>query len=219
MNLGGFLDAKAQQPLPPVFEDHEPELYAFQKYCQTMINKILDLFAVGLEVHLIPLPLSSKTATPHTNTTRSPPQPKAQNTSPTAMAPNQPPAPCASSTTHPSPQTSKSNPKLTSVREHTQITAPSPSYFKDLDNQDWKSCLHPHPPRRQNGRPSPSSLQERNPTLHRRFSSILAICYLTGRTTFSSQRSTESCFLQAGRKQRRIATALRTSDIRLARRF
>jgi hypothetical protein len=62
MNLGGFLDAKAQQPLPPVFEDHEPELYAFQKYCQTMMNKILDLFAVGLEVHLIPLPLSSKTA-------------------------------------------------------------------------------------------------------------------------------------------------------------
>ncbi|KAH8769387.1 oxidoreductase-like protein [Hyaloscypha sp. PMI_1271] len=50
MNLGGFLDGKAQQPLPPVFKDHEPELYAFQKYCQTMMNKILDLFAVGLEV-------------------------------------------------------------------------------------------------------------------------------------------------------------------------
>jgi isopenicillin N synthase-like dioxygenase len=56
MNLGGFLDGKSQQPLPPVFKDHEPELYAFQKYCQTMMNKILDLFAVGLEVRLIPPP-------------------------------------------------------------------------------------------------------------------------------------------------------------------
>jgi hypothetical protein len=32
---------------------------------------------------------------------------------------------------------------LTSVREHTQITALSPSYSKDPDNRDWKSCL-PH---------------------------------------------------------------------------
>jgi isopenicillin N synthase-like dioxygenase len=50
MNLGGFLDRKAQQPLPPAFINHEPELYAFQKSCQTLMNKILDLFAVGLEV-------------------------------------------------------------------------------------------------------------------------------------------------------------------------
>ena len=52
MNLGGFLDGKAQQPLPPAFVDHEPELYAFQKDCQSLMNKILDLFAIGLEVCL-----------------------------------------------------------------------------------------------------------------------------------------------------------------------
>ena len=50
MNLGGFLDGKAQQPLPPAFVDHEAELYAFQKDCQSLMNKILDLFAIGLEV-------------------------------------------------------------------------------------------------------------------------------------------------------------------------
>jgi isopenicillin N synthase-like dioxygenase len=52
MNLGGFLDGKAQQLLPPAFIDHEPELYAFQKNCQDLMNKILDLFAIGLEVRL-----------------------------------------------------------------------------------------------------------------------------------------------------------------------
>ncbi|KAN0098297.1 oxidoreductase-like protein [Hyaloscypha variabilis] len=51
MNLGGFLDGKAQQPLPPAFVDHEAELYAFQKDCQSLMNKILDLFAIGLEVN------------------------------------------------------------------------------------------------------------------------------------------------------------------------
>jgi hypothetical protein len=56
MNLGGFLDGKAQQPLPPAFIDHEPELYAFQKYCQNLMNKILDLFAIGLEVRLLTYP-------------------------------------------------------------------------------------------------------------------------------------------------------------------
>jgi isopenicillin N synthase-like dioxygenase len=59
MNLGGFLDGKAQQPLPPVLIDHEPELYAFQKYCHNLMNKILDLFAIGLEVRFLNYPRAS----------------------------------------------------------------------------------------------------------------------------------------------------------------
>jgi isopenicillin N synthase-like dioxygenase len=50
MNVGGFVDGKAQQPLPPAFVGHEAELYKFQKDCQTLMNKILDLFAIGIEV-------------------------------------------------------------------------------------------------------------------------------------------------------------------------
>jgi len=51
MNVGGFVDGKAQQPLPSVFVDNEAELYKFQKDCQTLMNKILDLFAIGIEVN------------------------------------------------------------------------------------------------------------------------------------------------------------------------
>ncbi len=51
MNLGGFVDGKAQQTLPPAFTDFEAELYKFQKDCQSLMNKILDLFAIGLKVH------------------------------------------------------------------------------------------------------------------------------------------------------------------------
>lgn len=50
MNLGEFINGKAQQPLPPVFASREAELDQFQKYCQSLMLKILTLFAIGLEV-------------------------------------------------------------------------------------------------------------------------------------------------------------------------
>jgi isopenicillin N synthase-like dioxygenase len=50
MNLGEFVAGKAQQPLPRSFQDHEAELDKFQKYCHNLMLKILDLFAIGLEV-------------------------------------------------------------------------------------------------------------------------------------------------------------------------
>ncbi len=50
MNLGEFVDGKAQQPLPQAFVDHEADLDRFQKYCHSMMLKILTIFAIGLEV-------------------------------------------------------------------------------------------------------------------------------------------------------------------------
>lgn len=50
MNIGEFSKGKAQQPLPKAFIDHEAEIDEFQKYCHSMMQKILSLFAVGLEV-------------------------------------------------------------------------------------------------------------------------------------------------------------------------
>ncbi len=57
MNLGQFVDGKAQQPLPASFVDREEELNKFQKYCHNLMLKILVLFAVGLEVDLLFLSL------------------------------------------------------------------------------------------------------------------------------------------------------------------
>ncbi|TVY39406.1 UPF0676 protein [Lachnellula subtilissima] len=50
MNLGEFVQGKAQQPLPPAFVDNEADLDAFQKYCHAMMMKILTLFAIGLQI-------------------------------------------------------------------------------------------------------------------------------------------------------------------------
>ncbi|TVY55659.1 UPF0676 protein [Lachnellula cervina] len=50
MNLGEFVQGKAQQPLPPAFTDNEADLDAFQKYCHAMMMKILTLFAIGLQI-------------------------------------------------------------------------------------------------------------------------------------------------------------------------
>lgn len=168
MNLGGFLDQKAQQPLPSALIDYESELYAFQKSCQTLMNEILDLFAIGLEVRsYIPDPpflghFYSVTA----NTTRYLLQPKDQNGSPIATAQNQHLAPSASCTTPHSHQTSKSNPKSTSELELTQTTALSPCYFNGPANLGWKSFLRPllPLPMQTTGRQSRSSRQEQNPT-------------------------------------------------------
>lgn len=61
MNLGEFVDGKAQQPLPKSLIDHEAELDKFQKYCHSLMLKILVLFAIGLEVNR-PYPI---TFSPH----------------------------------------------------------------------------------------------------------------------------------------------------------
>jgi hypothetical protein len=56
MNLGEFIDGKAQQPLPPSLLGQEGELNKFHNYCHDLMLKILTLFAIGLEVSL-PYPL------------------------------------------------------------------------------------------------------------------------------------------------------------------
>ncbi|KAJ5050470.1 uncharacterized protein L3040_002353 [Drepanopeziza brunnea f. sp. 'multigermtubi'] len=50
MNLGEFVDGRAQQPLPAAFAGHEQELDQFQKYCHCLMSKILVLFGIGLEI-------------------------------------------------------------------------------------------------------------------------------------------------------------------------
>jgi isopenicillin N synthase-like dioxygenase len=62
-NLGEFQDGKAQQPLPPSLAPHEAELYIFEKYCNNLMLKLLDLFAIGLKVWPTPLsPHSSESS-------------------------------------------------------------------------------------------------------------------------------------------------------------
>lgn len=49
-NLGEFIGGKAQQPLPPAFVGHEPELSAFSAGCYALCGQILKLIAMGLEI-------------------------------------------------------------------------------------------------------------------------------------------------------------------------
>ncbi|KAG4427874.1 hypothetical protein IFR05_016642 [Cadophora sp. M221] len=49
-NLAEFANGKAQQPLPPAFTPHEEQLDRFHQYCHSLMEKILVLFAIGLEV-------------------------------------------------------------------------------------------------------------------------------------------------------------------------
>ena len=54
-NLAEFIKGKAQQPLPPAFAPREEQLDQFHKYCHSLMEKILALFAIGIEVpYLIP---------------------------------------------------------------------------------------------------------------------------------------------------------------------
>ncbi|KAI6715800.1 hypothetical protein JHW43_001622 [Diplocarpon mali] len=50
MNIGEFVEGKAQQPLPVAFAHHEQELDKFQKHCHSLMLRILTLFAIGLEI-------------------------------------------------------------------------------------------------------------------------------------------------------------------------
>lgn len=48
--MAEFLNGKAQQPLPDLLGANEAELSQFSKSCHDLCMKILQLFAVGLEV-------------------------------------------------------------------------------------------------------------------------------------------------------------------------
>jgi len=50
MNFGEFKDGKAQQPLPPLLQQHEAQLNQFHDYCHDLMLKILRLFAIGLKI-------------------------------------------------------------------------------------------------------------------------------------------------------------------------
>ena len=51
LNFGDFKDGKAQQPLPPSLTQHESEISGFANLCNKTCNRILNLLALGLEVH------------------------------------------------------------------------------------------------------------------------------------------------------------------------
>ena len=49
--MGEFKSGKAQQPLPPSLKPHEARLARFSDLCHSLCMKILELFAVGLQVN------------------------------------------------------------------------------------------------------------------------------------------------------------------------
>ncbi|KAK0124213.1 hypothetical protein ONS95_009192 [Cadophora gregata] len=49
-NLAEFIKGQPQQPLPPAFAPHEQQLDTFHKYCHSLMERILALFAIGIEV-------------------------------------------------------------------------------------------------------------------------------------------------------------------------
>ncbi|KAI9713516.1 MAG: hypothetical protein M1820_000898 [Bogoriella megaspora] len=49
-NLGEFADGKAQQPLPKTMIPHEEDIHQFTVSCHRLCNRILRLFASGLEI-------------------------------------------------------------------------------------------------------------------------------------------------------------------------
>lgn len=49
-NVGEFAGGKPDQPFPKVLQNHVDELGDFEKRCQTVCDRVLDLLALGLEV-------------------------------------------------------------------------------------------------------------------------------------------------------------------------
>jgi isopenicillin N synthase-like dioxygenase len=49
-NMGEFVNGKPQQTMPRFLEPHIDELYAFERTCQQVCNRVLDMLALGLEV-------------------------------------------------------------------------------------------------------------------------------------------------------------------------
>lgn len=50
MNIGEYINGKAQQPLTPILKSHEIEIGDFSKLCSNLCMKLLHLLAVGLQV-------------------------------------------------------------------------------------------------------------------------------------------------------------------------
>ena len=50
LNLGEFIDGKAQQKLPKSLAAHDAEMSRFADLCHRLCMKILELFAMGLKV-------------------------------------------------------------------------------------------------------------------------------------------------------------------------
>ena len=50
MNIGEYINGKAQQPLTPILKSHEVEIGDFSKLCSNLCMKLLRLLAVGLQV-------------------------------------------------------------------------------------------------------------------------------------------------------------------------
>ncbi|QDS77366.1 hypothetical protein FKW77_005608 [Venturia effusa] len=49
-NMNEFRDGRAQEPLPPPFAENEAHVKAFIDQCQRLCVRILELFAIGLEI-------------------------------------------------------------------------------------------------------------------------------------------------------------------------
>ena len=50
MNIGQYVDGKAQQPLSPTLRPHEADIGDFSGLCNKLCMRILRLLAVGLKV-------------------------------------------------------------------------------------------------------------------------------------------------------------------------
>ena len=50
-NFGDFANGRAQQPLPLSLQKYEAELSRFSELCRELAMKLLELFAIGLEVY------------------------------------------------------------------------------------------------------------------------------------------------------------------------
>ena len=57
LNFGEFVNGKAQQTVPSSLARNEPELSDFANRCKTTCLKLLELFAIGLQVRGAGLPV------------------------------------------------------------------------------------------------------------------------------------------------------------------
>jgi isopenicillin N synthase-like dioxygenase len=51
-NIGEFVDGRAQQPLPKGLAEQEATIGRFAENCHALCNRLLQLFALGLEVSI-----------------------------------------------------------------------------------------------------------------------------------------------------------------------
>ena len=140
LNFGDFKDGKAQQPLPPSLTQHESEISGFANLCNKTCNRILNLLALGLEVHtqtkpnLTPTPTRIHTKARHRSQKTSSPHATTQHTGPQAVS-------CATCTTHQSShrQQQPTSTTKTCAPAPTPTTAASRCSSSDPDSRGWRS--------------------------------------------------------------------------------